>query len=90
MGGGWTSYGLVLAKKTAYGLWWAIDRATKKVCGWTLGDRGTQTARRLDAQLPHSSHITFCTDFWHPYGIIFDGEHHLQGTSSHLHHRKPQ
>ena len=68
-------------KKTACWLWWALDRPTKKVCGWTLGDRGTQTARRLDAQLPHGAHLTFCTDFWHPYGLIFARHRHLQGQA---------
>ena len=70
-----------MAKKTAGWLWWALDRVTKKVCGWTLGDRGAETARRLDAQLPHGEHITFCTDFWHPYGLIFARHRHLQGKA---------
>ena len=73
--------GRMWAKKTACWLWWAIDRATKKVCEWTLGDHGTQTARRLDAQLPHGEHITYCTDFWHPYGLIFSEHRHLQGKA---------
>jgi IS1 family transposase len=62
-------------------LGWAIDRVTKKICGWALGDRDTETARRLDAQLPHASHITFCTDFWHPDGLIFAQHRHLQGKA---------
>ena len=67
-------------KKTA--CWWrAIDRAPKKIRGWTLGDRRTQTARCLDAQLPHGTHITSCTDFWHPYGLIFARHRHLQGKA---------
>jgi IS1 family transposase len=35
----------------------------------------------LDAQLPHGGHITFRTDFWHPYGIIFESCRHLQGKA---------
>ena len=62
-------------------MWWAIDRATKKVCGWTLGDRGTETARCLAAQLPRAAHITFGTDFWHPDGLIFTQSRHLQGKA---------
>ena len=81
MGGSRCTVDLRGAKKTACWLWWAIDRATKKVCGWTLGDRGTQTAGRLDAQLPHAGHITFGTDFWHPYGLIFSAHRHLQGKA---------
>ncbi len=58
-----------------------MDRVTKKICGWALGDRDTETARRLDAQLPHASHITFCPDFWHPDGLIFAQHRHLQGKA---------
>lgn len=46
-----------------------------------MGDRGADTARCLDAQLPHAAHITFCTDFWHPYGLIFAQHSHLQGKA---------
>lgn len=81
MGGSRRTLDLRRPKKTACWLWWAVDRATKKICGWTLGDRGTETARRLAAQLPHAAHITFCTDFWHPYGLIFAQHRHLQGKA---------
>jgi insertion element IS1 protein InsB len=72
---------LCLEKKDDCWLWWAIDRASKCVLGWALGDRGTETAERLDAQLPHAPHIVFATDFWHPYGKIFGGENHVQGKA---------
>jgi insertion element IS1 protein InsB len=49
--------------------------------GWTLGDRGTETAQRLAAQLPHAAHLKFATDFWHPYAKIFCGENHVQGKA---------
>ena len=68
-------------KKTAGRWWWVIDRAAKKVCGWTLGDRGTETARGLAAQLPRAAHSTFGTDFWHPDGLIFAQARHLQGKA---------
>ena len=68
-------------KKDDCWLWWAIDRATKRILGWTLGDRGTETAERLDAQLPHAPHVIFATDFWHPYGKIFGQAHHVQGKA---------
>lgn len=68
-------------KKTACGLGWAVDRVTRQVCGWTLGDRGTETARRLAAPLPHAAHSTFRTDFWHPCGLIFARHRHLQGKA---------
>jgi IS1 family transposase len=35
----------------------------------------------LDAQLPHAGRITFCTDFWHPHGVLFEKHEHLQGKA---------
>ena len=68
-------------KKDACWLWWAIDRASKCILGWTLGNRGTATAERLDAQLPHAGHLIFATDFWHPYAKIFHQANHVQGKA---------
>lgn len=70
-----------LEKKATCWLWWAVDRVTKRILGWALGDRSTVTAQRLDAQLPHGDHITFATDFWHPYGIVFARCQHVQGKA---------
>jgi len=81
VGGGGRIVDLCREKKDDCWLWWAIDRASKRVLGWALGDRGTETAERLDAQLPHASHIIFATDFWHPYGNIFSEENHVQGKA---------
>ena len=33
----------MLRKKEACWLWWAMDRASKRVLDWVLGDRGTET-----------------------------------------------
>ena len=68
-------------KKDDGWLWWAVDRASKSVLGWTLGDRGTETAERLAAQLPHAPQVKFATDFWHPYAKIFGGQNQVQGKA---------
>ena len=68
-------------KKDACWLWWAIDRASQSVLGWTLGERGTETAERLAAQLPHAAHIKYASDFWHPYAKIFRSQNHVQGKA---------
>ena len=68
-------------KKADGWLWWAIDRASKQILGWTLGDHGTKTAEPLDAQLPHAPHLIFATDFWHPYAKIFGQARHIQGKA---------
>jgi insertion element IS1 protein InsB len=43
------------------------------------GDRGTATAERLEARLPHAPHLIFATDFWHPYAKIFRQANPVQG-----------
>ena len=68
-------------KKDDCRLWWAIDRASKSILGWTLGDRGTQTAQRLAAPLPHAPQIKYASDFWHPYVTLFCGQKHVQGKA---------
>jgi IS1 family transposase len=45
------------------------------------GDRGTETAERLAAQLPHAPQVKFATDFWHPYAKIFGGQNQVQGKA---------
>ncbi|MDR0353293.1 MAG: hypothetical protein LBI02_08090 [Opitutaceae bacterium] len=70
-----------VGKKRSAGCGGLIDRAIKKVCGGALGDRGSETARRLNAQLPHADPIPFRTDCWHPWGIIFEKHRHLQGKA---------
>lgn len=68
-------------KKDDCWLWWALDRASKSILGWPLGDRGTETAERLAAQLFHAAHLKFATDFWPPYGKIFGDQNHVQGNA---------
>ena len=58
--------------------------------GWTLGDRSTVTAQRpgiwmrnflMQRPGPFRGHVTFATDFWHPYGILFAQHRHVQGQA---------
>ena len=71
----------LLVKKDFCWLWWAIDRASKQVCGWALGDRSTATAQQLFSQLPCGDHLTFGTDYYAPYAEIVQAHHHLQGKA---------
>jgi insertion element IS1 protein InsB len=71
-------------KKTATWLWWAIDRTTRGVLGWALGDRDTGTARALGAQAPQSPHIRYHTDHWCCHESIFPKSQHIQ-SKAHTH-----
>jgi len=41
----------------------------RRVCGWTLGRRDTQTARRFVEKLPKAPHILYCSDYYYPYTV---------------------
>lgn len=69
-------------KKTVLVALGGVDRAAKQVCGWTLGDRGAETARRLAAQLPQAAYITLGPGFWHPHGLIFVQQRRPQGKAN--------
>ena len=58
-------------KKETVGLWWAIDRATRRALGWALGDRNTGTGRALGQTLPRGDQLTYATDHWQYYRRIF-------------------
>lgn len=64
----WTFVG---KKKQARWLWIALERSTRRVLAWVLGDRSEETAFRLWDSLPLSPEQrlkgTFCTDLWRAY-----------------------
>ena len=66
-------------------LWWAIDRHSHQIVGFTLGDRGTRTAKVLQPQLPRAQHIQYCTDRHKPYRAIIEPSQHTIGKE-HTHH----
>jgi insertion element IS1 protein InsB len=68
-------------KKTAIWLWWAIDRTTRRVLGWVLGDRDTRAAQALGAQIPSSPHIQYTSDHYRCYNAIFPKEQHIQSKA---------
>ena len=72
-------------KKQPIWLWWAIDRATHQIVCFALGDRSSETAKVLEAQLPRQPHIKYCTDQYKPYRSIIDSRQHIVGKA-HTHH----
>ena len=72
-------------KKQPIWLWWAIDRTSHQIVGFALGDRGTQTAKVLQPQLPTDKHIHYCTDAHRPYKSIIKAEQHMI-SKAHTHH----
>ena len=72
---------LCWSKKRHIWLWWAIDRATKRVIGWTLGSRTARTGRKLVAQIPPSPVHTYATDQLRCYRALFPKEQLVQSKA---------
>ena len=68
-------------KKSAIWLWWAVDRATKRVLGWVLGDRDTPAAQALGAQIPRGPSIAYASDHYTCYNHIFPRGQHIKGKA---------
>ena len=72
----WTFVG---RKKRKVWLWLAVERHSRRIVAWVLGDRSAATARRLWAQLPGYWRRTRCwyfTDLWESYvGVLPRWQH---------------
>ena len=68
-------------QKTAIWLWWAVDRTTRSVLGWVLGDRDARAARALGAQIPRGPHIQYRTDHYQCYNAIFPSPQHVHSKA---------
>lgn len=49
--------------------WLAVERASRRIVAWVLGDRSAQTAQRLWEALPrrYRRHCWYFTDLWEAY-----------------------
>ena len=72
----WTFVG---RKKRNVWLWLAVERHSRRIVAWVLGDRSAATARRLWAQLPaywRGPRCWYFTDLWESYaGVLPRGQH---------------
>ena len=58
-------------------LWVALDRATRQVVAWALGDRSQDTCQELWDQVPEAWRTATCyTDFWEAYQLVIPSEQH--------------
>ena len=77
-------------KSEACWLWVALDRATRKVVAWVLGDRSEQTAWELWEALPLSKlekvEAAYCTDLWRSYDNVIPKERRAtaKGETNHV------
>ena len=66
----WTFVG---HKRRKVWLWLAVERASRRIVAWVLGDRSAATARRLWQALPkrYRRHCWYFTDLWDAYVGVF-------------------
>ena len=72
----WTFVG---ARKHKVWLWLAVERESRRIVAWVLGDRSRATARRLWQQLPahwRGPRCWYFTDLWESYvGVLPRWQH---------------
>lgn len=68
----WT---FVDTKKRKVWLWLAVERATRRIVAWVVGDRSARPARRLWLALPRR--YWYFTDLWDAYvGVLPRWQYH--------------
>jgi insertion element IS1 protein InsB len=76
-------------QQTAW-LWVALERETRKILAWVLGDRSKKTAKRLWEALPltrwQKRDAVYCTDFYAGYDSIIRWERraYKKGETNHV------
>jgi len=71
----WTFVG---RKKRKVWLWLAVERTSRRIVAWTLGNRGEASARRLWQLLPrrYRQHCWYFTDEWKAYvSVLLPAQH---------------
>ena len=83
-------WSFVGAKTQTLWLWVALCRRTRQIVGWTLGDRGLQSACDLRASLPKDyRRCATRSDFWDAYTAAFPKRTHRacgkeEGETNHV------
>ena len=57
----------------------AIDRSTRRVVAWVLGNRDIATFKRLYDKVKHLKDCVFYTDDWDAFAAILPSERHIIG-----------
>ncbi len=59
-------------------IWIALERQTRRIVGFVLGDRSATTCRKLWASLPadYRKRAICYSDFWEPYALVLPSQRH--------------
>lgn len=65
-------------------VWIALCRGTRQIVGCALGDRSTDTCRKLWASIPETFRANHCySDFWNAYAhVVPEGQHSAVGKET--------
>ena len=65
-------------------LWVALNRRTRQIVAFVIGDRSSRTCRKLWQRIPAAyRHCHSYSDFWHAYEpLLQTGKHHIVGKAS--------
>ncbi len=71
----WTYVG---SKRNERWVWLALERQTRRIVGFALGDRSAQTAQKLWASLPadYRKRAICYSDFWPSYTAVLPAKRH--------------
>jgi len=68
------AWSFVRSKQNQCWLWVALERSSRKVLAWVIGDRSADTAKRLWEALPmtdeQKASAVYCTDLWLGYDPV--------------------
>jgi IS1 family transposase len=84
-------WSFVANKKNKVWIWLALDRETREIVGYAVGDRSRETAQKLWESLPavYRQCAVSYTDFWEAYEKVFPSKRLKQvgketGKTSHI------
>ena len=74
-------WSFVGSKRQKRWLWVALNRRTRQIVAFVIGDRSSRTCRRLWQRIPASYRQCHSySDFWHAYEqLLGTGKHHIVG-----------
>ncbi len=77
-------WSFVGSKQQPVWLWFALERTTRRILGWVVGDRSQETAFKLWDALPLTYEqrlkATFCTDLFFRVQFVYDDLYDTAGS----------
>src|SRR5258706_15561033 len=71
-------WSFVTSKANKQWIWLALERQTRRIVGFAIGDRSQTTCQELWASLPpdYRKRAVLYTDLWEPYALVLPSKRH--------------